>query len=136
VERDDALRAACFLSLDALRAQFGDEMPYEGVLARGFTFAGQHVPFLTRMRGIYRFRGQQGPAALSVNTSFKSPYNDEVTQEGFLYAYQAGPLTNADNQWLRMAYDLQVPIVYFWGGVRPGWYRPIYPCFVQEKLPS
>jgi putative restriction endonuclease len=135
VERDDELRAACFLALDALQAQYGGEMPYHGVLDRGFRFRGTRIAFLTRMRGIYRARQQRGPAALSVNTSFKSPYNDEATDEGFLYAYQAGPLTNLDNQWLQMAYELQVPLVYFWGGVRPGWYRPVYPCYVREAFP-
>jgi putative restriction endonuclease len=135
VERDDELRAACFLALDVLCAQYGDEMPYQGVLDQGFRFGAHRVAFLTRMRGIYRARQQQGPAALSVNTSFKSPYNDEATDDGFLYAYQAGPLNNADNQWLHMAYELQVPLVYFWGGVRPGWYRPVYPCFVHDVFP-
>jgi len=134
MERDDELRAACFLALDALRAQFGEDLPYRGVLDRGFVFDGQPVPFLTRMRGIYRARIQRGPAALSVNTSFRSPYNDEVTTDGFLYAYQAGPADNVDNIWLRQAYELQVPIVYFWGGARPGWYRPIV-CFVKEDDP-
>jgi putative restriction endonuclease len=135
VERDEDLRAACFLALDVLSAQFGHELPYQGVLDQGFWFGPTRVAFLTRMRGIYRARQQSGPAALSVNTSFNSPYNDEATDEGFLYAYQAGPLSNADNQWLRMAYELQVPLVYFWGGVRPGWYRPIYPCFVRDDIP-
>ena len=86
------------------------------------------------MRGIYRARAQRGPAALSVNTSYNSPYNDEVTAEGFLYAYQAGSLENPDNRWLQSAYELQVPIVYFWGGARPGWYRPIV-CFVRDNYP-
>jgi len=92
MERDDELRAACFLALDALRAQFGEDLPYRGVLDRGFVFDGQPVPFLTRMRGIYRARIQRGPAALSVNTSFRSPYNDEVTTDGFLYAFRSGSL--------------------------------------------
>ena len=134
MERDDDLRAACFLALDALRAQFGDDLPYRGVLDRGFVFENTRVSFLTRMRGIYRARLQRGPAALSVNTSFNSPYNDEVTPDGFLYAYQAGAIDNADNVWLRKAHQLQVPIVYFWGGTRPGWYRPIV-CFVKEDYP-
>ena len=134
MERDDELRATCFLALDALRAQFGDDLPYREVLDRGFVFEGQRIPFFTRMRGIYRARAQRGPAALSVNTSYNSPYNDEVTAEGFLYAYQAGSLDNPDNRWLQSAYELQVPIVYFWGGSRPAWYRPIV-CFVRDNHP-
>ena len=136
MERDDELRAACFLALDALRAQFGDELSYADVLSRRFVFDGREIPFLTRMRGIYRSREQRGPAALSLNTSYESPYNDEITEDGFLYAYQAGSLDNADNRWLEAAHELQVPLVYFWGGFRPGWYRPIYPCYVDEIFPA
>jgi putative restriction endonuclease len=136
VERDDELRAACFLALDALRAQFGDDLPYAEVLSRRFAFDGREIPFLTRMRGIYRSREQRGQAALSVNTSYESPYNDEITVDGFLYAFQAGSLDNVDNRWLVAAHELQVPLVYFWGGFRPGWYRPIYPCYVERVFPE
>ena len=117
MERDDDVRTACFLALDVLRARFGDELPYRGALDQGFRYSERRIPFMTPMRGIYRAaRVQQGPAALSINTSFRSPYNDEQTDEGFLYAYQAGSIDNLDNRALRAAHELQVPIVYFWGG--------------------
>jgi putative restriction endonuclease len=65
---------------------------------------------------------QSGPASLSVNTSYKSPYDDQETPDGFVYAYRAGDVNQPDNRALRAAYELQVPIVYF-VGTRPGWYR-------------
>jgi hypothetical protein len=75
VERDDGLRAACFLALDALRAQLGEELPYRGGLDQGFLFGRRgRVPFLSHMKGIYRAAAQRGPAALSVHTSPQSPY--------------------------------------------------------------
>ena len=84
MERDDDVRAACFLSLDALRAQFGDDLPYAGALDRGFTARGvPRIPFLSYMKGIYRARAQRGPAALSVLTSYKHPYGDSVILKGF-----------------------------------------------------
>ena len=93
------------------------------------------MPFLNYQKGIYRAAAQRGPAALSVNTSYKSPYDDEETPDGFVYAYRAGAIDQPDNRALRAAYDLQVPLVYF-VGTRPGWYRPEWPVFVTGDDPA
>ena len=70
-----------------LRAQFSDEVPYKGGLDRGFAFRGRsRVPFLNFQKGIYRAAAQRGRAALSIQTSAKTPYDDEAVDEGFLYA--------------------------------------------------
>lgn len=135
MERDEGVRTACFLALDVLRAQFGDDVPYRGGLDRGFAFRGDRIPFLSYMKGIYRARVQRGPAALSVNTSSKGPYEDVETETGFLYDYRAGDVDQADNRALRAAWTLRVPLVYFYA-TRPGWYRPIYPVFVDEDVPA
>lgn len=132
--RDEDVRAACFASLDVLCAEFGDDIPYRRGLDRGFAFRGQRVPFLNYQKGIYRAAIQRGPAALSINTSFASPYDDEETEAGFLYAYREGPIDQPDNRALRSARDLGVPLVYF-VGTRAGYYRPIFPCFVLEDEP-
>lgn len=120
--------------LSILAAEFGVDIPYIGGLDRGFPFRGNRVPFLNRQKGIYRAAVQTGPAALSIQTSWKSPYADEVLDDGFLYAYRAGDISQPDNRGLRAAYELQVPIVYFIG-TRPGWYKPEFPCFVQADDP-
>jgi putative restriction endonuclease len=132
--RDEMLRAACFASLDVLCAQFGEELPYRGGLDKGFAYPGGRVPFLSPYNGIHRARAQTGPAALSVNTSADSPYDDEMVADGFLYAYRAGAVDQADNRALRQAHILQVPIVYF-VATRPGRYKALYPCFVTEDDP-
>jgi len=134
VERDEDVRTACFLALDVLRAQFGEELPYKGGLDRGFGFRGSRVPFLNYQKGIYRAGIQRGPAALSIQTSSKSPYTDEPAADGFLYAYRAGSIEQPDNRALRAAHALAVPIVYF-VATRPGWYEALYPCFVLEDQP-
>ena len=82
MDRDDDLRVACFLALDALRAQYGDDLPYRGALERGFAYGRRTVPFLNYQKGIYRAGVQRGPAALSINTSHRSPYDDETVAEG------------------------------------------------------
>jgi putative restriction endonuclease len=132
--RDDDVRSSCFASLAVLSAEFGEDIPYRGGLDRGFAFRGGRVPFLNYQKGIYRAAVQSGPAALSINTSYVSPYDDEQTEAGFSYAYRSGPIDQPDNRALRAAFELQVPLVYF-VGTRPGWYRPMPPVFVVEDDP-
>ena len=132
---DDHLRMACFLWLEVLRARWGDEIPYRGGLDEGFPYEGRRVPFLSPQKGIFRAAVQSGPAALSINTSSKSPYTDEETDLGFLYAYRAGSIDQPDNRALRAAHTLGVPIAYFIA-TRPGWYRALYPIYVTHDDPA
>jgi hypothetical protein len=67
-----------------LSAQFGEDIPYVGALDRGFSYRGQRVPFLNYQKGIYRAAAQRGPAALSILTSSKSPYDDELDDDGLV----------------------------------------------------
>jgi putative restriction endonuclease len=120
--------------LSILVGQFGEDVPYAGGLDRGFAFRGARVPYLNRQKGIYRAAVQRGPAALSIQTSAKSPYDDEILADGFAYAYRAGDVNQWDNRAIRAAYELHVPIVYFIG-TRPGWYKPLFPCFVRADDP-
>ena len=132
--RDDDVRSSCFASLDVLCARFGEELPYRGGLDAGFAFRGTRVPFLSTQKGIFRAAAQSGPAALSIQTSWKSPYGDAEVETGYLYAYRAGSIDQPDNRALRAAYTLQVPIIHF-VATRPSFYKPIYPCFVGEDDP-
>src|SRR5215211_9129485 len=95
-DRDEDVRVRCFLALDALRARYGNDLPFVGALSDGFVLGGKRVPFLNRQKGIYRAAMQNGPAALSIQTSLKSPYGDEETDDGFLYAYRAGAVDQPD----------------------------------------
>lgn len=132
---DEGLRASCFGQLAILCAEFGTDVPYKGGLDRGFTYGGRRVPYLNRQKGIHRAEAQDGPAALSIQTSFHSPYDDEPTDDGFRYAYRSGSPDQADNRALQAAFDLQVPIVQF-VGTRPGWYRPEFPAYVVNNDPA
>lgn len=133
--RDDSLRSSCFASLDVLCAKHGEDIPYRGGLDQGFPYRGTRVPFLSRFKGIHRAAAQEGQAALSINTSASSPYDDEEIADGFLYAYRAGSVDQPDNKALRAAFALQAPLVYF-VATQPGWYKPIYPCFVIDDDPA
>jgi putative restriction endonuclease len=131
---DDALRASCFASLDVLCATHGEDIPYHGGLDAGFAFRGRRVPFLSPQKGIFRAAVQEGPAALSINTSANSPYDDEETPDGFFYAYRDGAIDQPDNRALRAAYARAAPLVYYIA-TRPGYYKPLYPVYVIEDDP-
>jgi putative restriction endonuclease len=133
--RDDDVRSACFAALDVLQAKWGADVPYQA-LREGFNFRGRRVPFLSRGFGIYRSReAQRGPAALSVNSSFKQDrYRDEQTPDGVLYRYQGDDPENYFNRWLRSAHLLDVPMYFV--GTRPNHYQPIYPTYVAEDDPG
>jgi putative restriction endonuclease len=131
MDRDELLRTSCFLALDALRAEFGDELPYGDGLDRGFVFDGRRIPFMNRYKGIHRARTQRGPAALSIMTSSSNPYADGDTEDGLEYAYRSGEIDQADNRALREAHVLGVPLAYL-VGTRPGWFEAIYPCYVHR----
>lgn len=132
--QDESLRSSCFASLDVLCAKHGEDIPYRGGLDQGFPYRGARVPFLSRFKGIHRAAAQEGPAALSINTSASGPYDDEEIADGFLYAYRSGSVDQPDNKALRAAFTLQAPLVYF-VATRPGWYKPLYPCFVIADNP-
>lgn len=132
--RDDDVRSSCFASLDVLCAQHGEDVPYRGGLDQGFPFRGRRVAFLSPYNGIHRASVQDGPAALSINTSTNSPYDDATVPDGFRYAYRNGSIDQPDNRALRAAHTLGVPLVYF-VATRSGWYKPLYPCYVVADDP-
>lgn len=134
MERDELLRAQWFSALTKLRTHLGDDLPLVGALDQGFMFDGGRVPFLNRYKGIHRAARQRGPAALSIMTSYTSPYDDGETETGLGYAYRAGDSGEADNRALREAHASGVPIVYF-VATRPGWFRAEYPCYVAADDP-
>src|SRR6059036_4118303 len=105
MERDEDVRTACFSRVAILQAQYGDELPYVGALDAGFPFRGRRVPFLNYQKGIYRAAVQRGPAALSIQTSARSPYADIETADGFFYDYRAGAADQPDNRALRAVYE-------------------------------
>ena len=106
-------------------------------LREGFWFGGARISFGSFQKGIHRSRSQLGPAALTLTTSFKDPYADAFDSVGgsFMYAYRSGPIDQADNRALRVAFELQTPLVYF-RGLAPGQYLVVAPMFVTADDPA
>jgi putative restriction endonuclease len=94
------------------------------------------VSFGSFQKGIHRSSLQRGPAALTLTTSFKDPYADAVDPggSGFVYAYRAGSVDQADNRALRAAHALRAPIIYF-RALAPGMYWTSAPMFVVSDDP-
>ena len=109
-------------------------------LAAGFVFNHDRVPLINPQRGIFKPRQMQ--FLLSIKTVFPRPggriwYDDqrEVHRQLFEsndtieYAFMGKNPEDADNRWLREAFENQVPIIYFLG-IAPGRYLALLPAFV------
>ena len=129
VDPDYALRLAAVQRARQLADTYTDLVPLS-TLREGFTFDGERVSFGSLMKGIYRARIQSGPAALTLTTSAKNPYDDEWTVGGdIVYAFRTGSNELADNRALIAAYEMQVPLIYF-KALAPSQYFVGAPVFV------
>ena len=110
-------------------------------LRPGFTFEGERIPLINLRRGI--FKPHQMQFLLSIKTVFPKPggkvwYDDQREvhrqifegDEAIDYAFMGNNPNAADNQWLREAFENQVPILYFLG-IAPGRYQAIFPVFIS-----
>lgn len=133
---DHALRLAALEKARILSHAFNDIVPL-AVLREGFDFRGERISFGSFQKGIHRSRAQSGPAALTLTTSVKGPYDDVLDPEArsIIYHYRSGSVDQADNRALRAAFELQVPLIYFLG-IDPGQYQIVWPVFVTDDDPA
>lgn len=133
---DHALRIAALEKARVLSNTFNDIVPLHA-LREGFNFQGRRVSFGSFQKGIHRSKEQTGPAALTLTTSAKSPYDDVLDLEArsIIYHYRSGPVDQADNRALRAAFELQSPLIYFLG-IDPGQCQIVWPVFVTDDDPG
>ncbi|TQM89674.1 HNH endonuclease [Roseinatronobacter monicus] len=135
---DTALRLAAFSHVRKLGMLY-DALTSEHLLA-GFTFEGERVPLVNPQRGI--FKPKRMPYLLSIRTVFPRAgrrvwYDDQREvhaqiyggHEAVDYAFMGDNPDSADNQWLREAWERQIPIIYFLG-IAPKRYHAILPAFI------
>jgi putative restriction endonuclease len=137
MELDSQLRAALFAHIQVLRDTYGEAIP-STVLNQGFQFRGERVPIWNQQLGIYRPAILRDPgAALTIQTAFKGPYDDRFTPDDdkFAYKYRGTDPNHNDNRALRRAMELGVPLLYL-VALKPGLYRPVFPCFVVDDSPA
>jgi putative restriction endonuclease len=131
-ERDRLLRGAAFAQLERLLMTHGDELPWR-VLREGFVFEDRVVPLIAQ-QGIFKPAAMEVP--LSITTSPRSPYDDEVSDDGFLrYRYRGTDPQHPDNVGLRRAWQLGLPLVYF-AGITVGVYQAFWPVFIHADDPA
>jgi putative restriction endonuclease len=139
---DSYLRVAAFDALRRVTEPGGGVISRERMTA-GFAFEGGQIPFALRARGIWK-PGILGPdgAALSLTTASirkgtKPRYDDQVaSDEGwFQYRYQGTDPKASDNRAVRRAFEMKLPLIYFYG-VGPGRYEAVWPVYVVGDEPS
>jgi len=133
---DNELRAAALARIQQLQTQFGHRIPV-AELAKGFQFHGARAPLWNQQRGIFKPRllGPNG-AALSIQTSIDSPYQDEHDPEAgyFIYKYRGTDPSHADNRALHNAMLGRRPLIYF-VAVDSGVYDAVFPVFIIDDDP-
>lgn len=98
-----------------------------------FVFDGEQIKLLDTGRGIRNPRQLLG--TLTIMTSVKSPYDDTQGPEGLLrYAIRDGELGVGDNRKLRVAYEQQLPLLWF-KGIRDGVFVPLMPVYLVDEDP-
>jgi putative restriction endonuclease len=134
---DDELRAAATAQVRRLLDLHARRIP-RSALMEGVTVGGQRVPIWNYQKGIFKpeILGKNG-AALSVQTSVKSPYDDvhDADAGQIVYKYRGTDPKHPDNVALRNAMLQQVPIIYL-VAVDPGFYDAVLPVYVAGDDPS
>ncbi len=137
LDRDLRLRLALFDHVDRLRREHGGVIP-SARLNEGFTFEGRRIPIWNQQKGIFRPAAlRDSGVALTVQTSFRSPYDDrsEMGDDRFVYKYRGEDPDHPDNVALRRAMETRRPILYL-VAVQPGVYQPIFPTYVVGDVPE
>lgn len=136
--RDAQIRTAAFEHVRKL-AEIRDHLTADD-LKPGFQFQGERIPLINPQRGI--FKPRQMRFLLSIRTVFPKPgakvwYDDQrdvhrqifEADETVDYAFMGTDPDAADNQWLKEAFDHQVPLIYFLG-IAPGRAQAVFPVYI------
>ncbi len=134
---DDEVRSAAIAKVQQLRERYGGRIP-RARLMEGISLQGERIPLWNYQKGIFKpaVLGRDG-AALSVQTSVASPYDDEHDLDAGLitYKYRGTDPFHPDNVALRRAGEERRPLIYL-VAVDPGVYDAIVPAYVIEDSPE
>lgn len=108
-------------------------------LNEGMLFHGERVPIWNQQKGIFRPRIlRESGAALTIQTSFDSPYDDRAggpNDEHLIYRYRGTDPSHPDNVALVRAMELGRPLLYLIA-IEAGVYEAVYPCLVVDAQPE
>ena len=137
LDLDLEVRVALFEHMERLKRAHGGLVP-ASALNTGMTFRGERLPIWNQQKGIFRPALLRFPgAALTIQTSFDSPYDDRLdpADDRLVYRYRGTEPLHPDNVALRAAMELRRPILYL-VAVEQGVYDAVYPCYVVADAPS
>lgn len=137
LDYDLRLRLALFQHIDTVRRESGGVISSRR-LNQGFTFEGRRIPIWNQQKGIFRPAALRDTGiALTVQTSFRSPYDDrsDAGEARFVYRYRGQDPRHPDNVALRRALETRRPILYL-VAVEPAVYQPIFPAYVVGDVPG
>jgi putative restriction endonuclease len=128
---DLQIRTAAFNWLSEATSLHGDVLD-RTLLAKGFKYQGHRIP-LVSPQGI--FKPQMMDFPLTITTVSSGPYDDSLTSDEYLmYRYRGTDPRHWDNVGLRRLFELQLPLIYFYGLV-PGRYLAMWPVFIVGDDP-
>ncbi|MDA8347071.1 MAG: hypothetical protein M0Z66_16655 [Thermaerobacter sp.] len=128
LEFERRVRDAAMAWLDAQNPSRSRLFRYDDV--SDFTFEGERIPLLPTQQGIRKPAVLS--AALSIRTTYTPPgeappYNDTVGLDGLhRYKYRGTDPEHHENVALRMAFRYHLPLIWFVGAYRPGFYFALY----------
>ncbi len=133
MDNDLQIRLAAFEWLKRQVAEQGDVLPRK-VLEDGFLFEDERICLISQA-GIFKPRSMKYP--LTITTSPKSPYGDEMDEHLLYYRYRGGKddIHHRDNAGLRDVMKQRLPLIYL-HGVAPSKYVPIWPVYVVGDDPA
>lgn len=134
---DDEVRGTALAKILQLRELHANRIP-RAALMQGITIRGERIPLWNYQKGIFKpaVLGRDG-AALSIQTSIESPYEDEHDLDAgrITYKYRGTDSLHPDNVALRRAAERRLPLIYL-VAVDPGVYDAITPTYVTDELPA
>ena len=137
IDLDEEFRAAVFARVRQLQERYAGRIP-AGELNAGIEFHGHREPIWNYQKGIFKpaILGRNG-AALSIQTSAESPYEDDRDPDAghFVYKYRGTDPNHFDNRALRRAMELRRPLVYF-VAVDAGRFSAVLPVYVTADDPA
>ncbi len=134
---DYELRLALFEHIGRLASEGGGRIT-SAQLDKGMVFRDERVAIWNRQQGIHRPKELRDfGAALTIQTSFNSPYDDRQSGPNgtLLYRYRGTDPNQSNNVALRHAMELKRPLLYL-VAVEPGVFEPIFPRYVDGEQPQ
>jgi putative restriction endonuclease len=133
----DEIRAAALAQVRRLRDMYGGRIP-RAALLEGLTIRNERIPIWNNYKGIFKPAALgRDAAALSIQTSAESPYDDlhDVDEGYIVYKYRGTDPTHPDNVALRRAMEEQRPLIYL-VAIDPGFYDAVLPVYVATDDPD